>query len=254
MFTMYLFVVTVMLLNLCDCYKYPYVCGPPGHSSAATVSPSRSRYRLHDNVTYECIAGEVVGNRYRTCVQSGSWSGSIPNCVVDGESDTCGRPDLPMNSFYNKTSSDEVTIYCVSGYDTMFSIINLCRDNTWILAREVIQDFKNMCRPRGCSRQDFADKYINVQFSDNATLLDQSLAVQGTLAYCGTYKVRKMCNDGQWTSTENDGRFPRPNRSNKRVDCVITAKHEYDATVMWITLGSVALIGSCAISILFKLN
>ena len=55
-------------------------CGNPGHLQNGSLEGTNFSY--NDQLHYKCNKGyKLVGNSNKTCLESGNWSGSKPNCI-----------------------------------------------------------------------------------------------------------------------------------------------------------------------------
>ena len=76
---------------------------------------------------YSCVEGyRLAGVDQRICLQSSSWSSTVPTCVVITH---CSRPRTPVFgiSFYNNYTVGSVVEYdCVNGYDLIGSNTTTC--------------------------------------------------------------------------------------------------------------------------------
>nr|XP_032817255.1 CUB and sushi domain-containing protein 3-like isoform X3 [Petromyzon marinus] len=90
-------------------------CGNPG-IPVSGVMASWAGAVFPDSVTYACRDGfRMLGQRTRHCSANGTWSGSLPSCIVI----TCGDPGTPANAVrtgVDFTFGHNVTYRCHPGY------------------------------------------------------------------------------------------------------------------------------------------
>ena len=57
-------------------------CTYPGTAIGGLISDVKFYYKVGSTVSFECTAGlEIQGPRMLECLPSGSWSGSVPECI-----------------------------------------------------------------------------------------------------------------------------------------------------------------------------
>ena len=111
----------------------PVDCGDPGEPLFGRRELTNTTYR--SIVNYTCVNGsyQLVGADTRECLVNGSWSESLPSCVLID----CGYPESPMFGavdVFNMTTVGSLAVYyCKEGYKLVGTIQRICLDNgTWL--------------------------------------------------------------------------------------------------------------------------
>ncbi|PIK46413.1 hypothetical protein BSL78_16732 [Apostichopus japonicus] len=87
--------------------------------------------------TYRCDDGyTLIGNKNRTCLREGSWSGSEPYCVVLSCSDVSIQDGNVHNGEVNRISreGDEITFSCNEGFQLRYPQRTTCTSGKWTQA------------------------------------------------------------------------------------------------------------------------
>ena len=109
----------------------PIDCDDPGKPLFGRRELTNTTYR--STVTYTCFSSSyrLVGSATRRCLINGSWSGSLPSCVLID----CGPPESPMFgsvNFSNSTAGSLAVYNCQEGYRLVGVAQQTCLDNeTW---------------------------------------------------------------------------------------------------------------------------
>lgn len=108
----------------------PNDCGAPPAPTNGTVDAPMTT--LDNSATYACDVGfDLVGDMTRTCQADGTWSGSVPMCLLGD----CGPLVSPENGTVMATSTrvgSTATYACNTGYQLVGSASRTCgSDRTW---------------------------------------------------------------------------------------------------------------------------
>lgn len=110
----------------------PVDCGDPGEPLFGRGELTNTTYR--STVNYTCVndSYQLVGADTRECLVNGSWSESLPSCVLID----CGQPESPMFGgvdFFNTTVGSLAMYYCNDGYNLVGIEQQICLVNgTWL--------------------------------------------------------------------------------------------------------------------------
>ena len=64
-------------------------CTYPGTAIGGMISDVRFYYKVGSTVSFECTSGlEIKGPTMLECLPSGAWSGSVPECINEEDTDT----------------------------------------------------------------------------------------------------------------------------------------------------------------------
>lgn len=111
----------------------PTDCGDPGEPLFGRRELSNTTYR--STVNYTCVNSTyylLEGSATRQCLANGSWSGSLPSCVLID----CGYPESSAFNgtvdFFNTTVGSLATYHCEVGYKLVGEAQHICLTNgTW---------------------------------------------------------------------------------------------------------------------------
>ena len=109
----------------------PIDCGDPGQPLFGRRELSNTTYQ--STVNYTCVNGsyQLMGAATRQCLANGSWSESLPSCILID----CGNPESPAFGtvdFFNTTAGSLAMFYCEEGHRLVGVAQQTCLDNrTW---------------------------------------------------------------------------------------------------------------------------
>ena len=110
----------------------PIDCGNPGEPLFGRRELTNTTYQ--STVNYTCVndSYQLVGANTRECLVNGSWSESLPRCILID----CGFPESPMFGavdFFNTTVGSLAMYYCDDGYKLVGTEQRTCLVNgTWL--------------------------------------------------------------------------------------------------------------------------